>query len=198
MQDRIATYPNRWVLTPVTGQANTYDLTRADEPITVGTQLNKATLLPDAVASAIESATGASNVELPADALNALATGLTNLGSDTICHIETGSYTGTGTSGASNPNTLTFNFKPRFVIINNGNPQYSNWYGNSIAFYLYNRGGTYTISSGTSDSYTLYINVADKTLSWYYASTSGSASTKAQFQKNISGTTYYYICFGVD
>ena len=42
--DRVPTYPGRVVLTPVSGQDNTYDLVRADSPITEGTPLNKALL----------------------------------------------------------------------------------------------------------------------------------------------------------
>lgn len=42
--DRVPTYPGRVKLTPVSGQANTYDLTRADLPITEGTPINKALL----------------------------------------------------------------------------------------------------------------------------------------------------------
>ena len=44
MQDRIPTYPGRVTLTPVSGQENTYDLARADQPTQVGTPLNTATL----------------------------------------------------------------------------------------------------------------------------------------------------------
>ena len=40
--DRIPTYPGRVKLTPVSGQTNTYDLTRADQPIAEGTPINKA------------------------------------------------------------------------------------------------------------------------------------------------------------
>lgn len=40
--DRIPTYPGRVKLTPVSGQTNTYDLTRADLPIEAGTPINKA------------------------------------------------------------------------------------------------------------------------------------------------------------
>jgi hypothetical protein len=39
--DRIPTYPGRVTLTPVSGQTNTYDLVRADQPIEEGTPLNK-------------------------------------------------------------------------------------------------------------------------------------------------------------
>ena len=42
VKDRIPTYPGRVKLIPVSGQANTYDLSRADEPIEVGTPINKA------------------------------------------------------------------------------------------------------------------------------------------------------------
>lgn len=40
-QDRVPTYPGRVVLNPVNGQANTYDMVRADAPIQEGTPINK-------------------------------------------------------------------------------------------------------------------------------------------------------------
>lgn len=40
--DRVPTYPGRVKLTPVPGQANTYDMVRADEPRVEGTPVNKA------------------------------------------------------------------------------------------------------------------------------------------------------------
>ena len=42
VKDRIPTYPGRVKLIPVAGQANTYDLVRADEPIEEGTPINRA------------------------------------------------------------------------------------------------------------------------------------------------------------
>lgn len=51
MIDRIPLYPGRVKMTPVSGQANTYDMVRADEPTQEGTPLNKATLLKDATAA---------------------------------------------------------------------------------------------------------------------------------------------------
>ena len=42
--DRVPTYPGRVTLTPVSGQTNTYDLARADLPISEGTPINKALL----------------------------------------------------------------------------------------------------------------------------------------------------------
>nr|DAG35497.1 MAG TPA: hypothetical protein [Bacteriophage sp.] len=59
MQDRVPLYPGRVTLTPVSGQANTYDLTRADQPTKEGTPLNKASLLKDATAALYGLGTGA-------------------------------------------------------------------------------------------------------------------------------------------
>lgn len=55
MQDRISAYPGRVKLTPVAGQADTYDLTRADQPTQEGTPLNKASLLSDSTVLTWES-----------------------------------------------------------------------------------------------------------------------------------------------
>lgn len=51
MQDRIPLYPGRVKMTPVAGQANTFDMVRADDPTQAGTPLNKATFLKDATAA---------------------------------------------------------------------------------------------------------------------------------------------------
>lgn len=59
MQDRIPLYPGRVKMTPVAGQANTFDMVRADDPTQEGTPLNKATLLKDATAALYGLGTGA-------------------------------------------------------------------------------------------------------------------------------------------
>ena len=69
MQDRVSLYPGRVKLEPVAGQANTYDLTRADQPTQEGTPLNKASLLKDATAELFGLGTDA----LPDDVLAAIA-----------------------------------------------------------------------------------------------------------------------------
>lgn len=51
MQDRVPLYPGRVTLTPVSGQANTYDMARADQPSQEGTPLNKGSLLKDSTAA---------------------------------------------------------------------------------------------------------------------------------------------------
>lgn len=69
MQDRVPLYPGRVKLTPVSGQTNVYEMTRADQPTQEGTPLNKATLLQDATAALFGLGTDA----VPDDMLNALA-----------------------------------------------------------------------------------------------------------------------------
>lgn len=51
MQDRVPLYPGRVTMTPVEGQANTYDMVRADQPTQAGTSLSKANLLKDTTAA---------------------------------------------------------------------------------------------------------------------------------------------------
>ena len=59
MQDRVPLYPGRVTLTPVSGQANTFDLVRADQPTQEGTPLNKASLLKDTTAARLGLGTSA-------------------------------------------------------------------------------------------------------------------------------------------
>lgn len=41
--DRVSSYPGRVIMKPVPGQANTYDMIRADDPVVPGTPLDRAT-----------------------------------------------------------------------------------------------------------------------------------------------------------
>ena len=78
MKDRVPLYPGRVTLTPVSGQANTYDLTRADQPTQEGTPLNKASLLKDATAALFGLGTDA----VPDDALHLLSRFQSGLGNE--------------------------------------------------------------------------------------------------------------------
>ena len=51
MRDRVPRYPGRVKLTPVSGQANVYDMIRADSPTQEGDPLSKATFLKDLTAA---------------------------------------------------------------------------------------------------------------------------------------------------
>lgn len=115
MNDRISLYPGRVTLTPVAGQANTYDLVRADSPTQEGTPLNKASLLKDTTAALY----GLTVSAVPDEVLAAIKSLIdaANANANTKAKIQTGSYVGTGTYGSSNPCSLTFDFVPRMVVV---------------------------------------------------------------------------------
>ena len=194
MQDRVSTYPGRITLTPVTGESNTYDWARADDPTVVGTPLNKATFLPDAVASAIAALTG-ETINLPSDALSALCTALDTMGLLYNGKISAFSYTGDGGSGTR---TTTFTIHPRIVFyIKDGGyiGESRNSNTNSTItcpwqIWVYNSAG--------GDKITFSYSEANKQLSRskvsqsYY--TSADYATKLM---NSSGVTYYCVAIGV-
>lgn len=100
--------------------------------------------------------------------------------------IETGSYTGTGTYGQSNPNSLTFGFVPKVVFVYKNNDYFypgDSWENGFI--WVPDIAGTYVGST----SYNTYFTQTSQTLSWY---TSGNAN----YQLNASGQQYNYIAIG--
>lgn len=68
MQDRVPLYPGRVKILPVAGQANTFDMVRADDPTQAGTPINKATFLKDATAALF----GKTNAAVPDDIFSAI------------------------------------------------------------------------------------------------------------------------------
>ena len=164
MQDRVSLYPGRVKLEPVAGQANLYDLTRADQPTQEGTPLNKASLLKDATAALFGLTTDA----VPDDALALIKTLIdsANSNANTKAKIATGSYIGTGTYGRSNPNSLTFDFEPKFVAV----------FGTSDSFQLFLlNGASYAFSVRKENSNTdnsaktspITVSFSGNSVSWY-------------------------------
>ena len=84
--------------------------------------------------------------------------------------IQTGSYVGTGTYGVDNPNSLTFDFVPKFVIVtpdlvNSGDSQgYIGIfiYGVAFAQFFYNGAST-----GADDMNLIVSGWGTNTLKWY-------------------------------
>ena len=111
---------------------------------------------------------------------------------DAGVRIATGSYVGTGKYGASNPNSLTFPFEPKFVMLtvqkNAGSgdmflPMGGYWQ----AGFLWHTGTAASRIANTSNI--TYFNVNKNTLSWY--STASPAD-----QLNNSSRTYEYVAIG--
>lgn len=113
MQDRVPLYPGRVTLTPVSGQANTYDLTRADQPTQEGTPLNKASLLKDATAALF----GKTNAAVPDDILSLLSKSV-------MAQMPEG-YTKTTIGTLAVGETITLNVggtSKEFIVVNQGKP----------------------------------------------------------------------------
>ena len=100
--------------------------------------------------------------------------------------IEVGSYLGTGTYGASNPNSLTFGFEPKLLLLSYGTaglqPNGGYWQNCFIWF-----SGNQNVLSGSA-SYPNTFSSDGNTLSWY--------GNNANGQCNISSATYNYIAIG--
>ena len=212
MQDRVSLYPGRVKLIPVTGQENTYDMVRADSPTQEGTPLNKDSLLK--VATAALYGLGADAV--PDDVLALLKTLVDNAqtSANNKARIAVGSYVGTGTYGASRPNSLTFDFIPSVLVMlayKKSNsfiplvPGYDHSYTNifpcdilsGIDFVSY-QFAVY-VSTGTNSSRGYVARTSDKkTLKWYATlyNNSGSLVDSSESQYNKAGIEYFFVALG--
>ena len=106
---------------------------------------------------------------------------MTNLGSGgNTARIIYGSYVGTGTYGAGNPNTLTFGFRPLLIIL--GDPEYSQY---STVVCMRGR----VTQPGPNSGYRINFTWGDNSVSWYN-------TVSAQQQANSDGITYHYVAIG--
>lgn len=108
--------------------------------------------------------------------------------------LATGSYVGTGTYGANNPNTLTFDFSPYLILIYGILQSASN--GVDSGYTLINK-VTGTFNSLSVDANEIHFTYGNAIfnggmVSWYGTS---SMSTGAA-QANNSNGIYYYIAIG--
>lgn len=99
--------------------------------------------------------------------------------------IVTGSYVGTGTYGVDNPNSLTFEFEPKFVFVSK-QLSYSAGYGLWLNCYIWIPGVTGIPVNNTSNS---KFDVNGNTLSWY-------STNDADTQLNSNNTEYVYYAIG--
>lgn len=126
--DRVATHPGRVKLTPVQGQANLYDMERADEPTVVGTPINAANL----------------NAMQRNDALD--------VGKTVYVAVSGSDSTGDGTP--TQPYATIFKALSEIPQNLNGNSATINiapgTYNENVAIYGYHGGSLYLISSGSN------------------------------------------------
>lgn len=153
MRDRVPKNRNRVRLTPVPGQDNLYDLVRADDPITEGTPLCKATLLPDSVCDVLgidretstpadalailpskaplasPTFTGTPRAPTPATTDNSTRIATTAFAAAAASRgVVVGSYSGDGASARN----INLGFTPRAVIVYNRH-LFNSWQYGGIA-----------------------------------------------------------------
>lgn len=106
--------------------------------------------------------------------------------------IAIGSYVGTGTYSSANPNSLTFDFEPKVVIV------VADGSNGFCAGFLIVRGQTFSdgIGSFSAGSVALGLNItwSGNTVSWY--TTNDFDAGKANAQMNTSGKTFRYVALG--
>ena len=203
MNDRVSNHPGRWLLTPVAGQTNVYDFTRADAPTVAGTALNKANLLTDATAAAIAALLG-STPDTPNEALSGLASVLDAMGITNNAKMEITTYVGAGGGYSQNYHSLTFSIKPRFVIwaYPGSNSQWYGEGGNTGLTWVY----PYTYGPSYSDSGKNFYMIFDyventKTLRWRMHAPTGTGSISSSqwsiWNEDVAGKTYTVIAIGV-
>lgn len=132
----------------------------------LGTPLNKANLLDDATATALGISPATVNAALY------------ELSGRSKIQLVT--YTGTGTYGSANPNTLTFNFPPKVVFVVNTNEIN---FARS-AFFI---GGSAMAIMGTTVM--LYLTWSGNSVSWY-------STIDETGQMNLSGAAGYAVAIG--
>lgn len=99
--------------------------------------------------------------------------------------IETGSYVGTNMYGESNPNTLTFGFKPKIVIISiNG----TSTYGGAIFMYGQTRSSYTGVLYNLDYSDMPFLTWNENSVSWY--------STHRGYNQLNEDKTYNYLAIG--
>ena len=133
-----------------------------------------------------------------------------SLGLDQYAKIQTGSYTGTGTYGSSNPNSLTFDKPPAFLQIQAGSNVLLISSDSGIVYHdTWAFVGLKGVGGAWDDGYDIITNGSDSqntgvygnrifhytlsgTVTWYM-STMQQGSANARVQLNQSGTKYKYI-----
>ncbi len=106
-------------------------------------------------------------------------TALGQIGSN--AQIATGSYTGAGTYGSGNPNSLTFGFVPKFIAIN----------GKGLS-----KIGTVIFVNGATKTYEEYCFDITEISGWGTNTVSWYSDHIARDQANFSGAIYKFVAIG--
>ena len=111
----------------------------------------------------------------------------------TKAQVTTGSYTGTGTYGEDSPNSLTFDFEPKLLIVmSNAYSLFNGPEAEPAEWFLAINGieNIYSaVTTNTNELTPVYFTWSGNTVRWY-------EGTKDKYQLNYSGRVYRYIAVG--
>ena len=174
-------------------------------PKTIASQIPDVYSKTDTITAETLSQLGLSADKLPNDAFQQIKTLIDNVqsSSDSKARIQAGSYVGTGTYGANNPCSLTFDFEPKFIFCtSNRYPTNEPLYASTARYrqYCFTAGWTTTPQEGygfgvhgktSHEDIKLYgyTSTDRKTYYWY-------TLVDASDQANSSGIVYYWLCIG--
>ena len=108
-----------------------------------------------------------------------------NLSTYSVGKVYAGSYSGGNFYGSNNPNTLTFPFVPKLVILSNGGSIHQIDKDNNILLWW---GVTEQFEAVENRTYA-NVTYQDKSVSWY-------SSVSVYDQLNVPGVNYHYIAIG--
>lgn len=110
-----------------------------------------------------------------------------------------GSYTGSGGYGSAAPNSLSFDFKPCFVLVRKYYkiPLNPTSLGAAMIRPMSCVPMEMYAAGDTENTKPLNLSWGEKSVSWWYSGTSGLGSYGANWQLNSDGDIYYYFAIGV-
>ncbi len=123
-----------------------------------------------------------SGVESGLNDLSSVVSGMNSSG----VKIASGSYTGTGYSGSNAKNSITFDFEPKVVFLQDTNAEYS-------CPVVWHKGvSVLTLGiNGSNQTNQLQFSLEGNTLRWYYP-----LNTNPDTQLNESGKVYHWVAIG--
>lgn len=168
-------------------------------PKTIASQIPDVYSKTDTITAETLTQLGLTADKLPNDAFQQIKTLIDNVQSstDSKAKIQTGSYVGTGTYGANNPCSLTFDFEPKVVFIEKYKYYDTPFYASGAAATF--RDFNILINpcvGGNGTNASCHIAWNSNTVSWYFDYTPVGERYMNSFQQNVNGQTYHYIGIG--
>ena len=166
-------------------------------PQTIAAQIEDVYSKDETITTATKALYGLGETATPNQVFSAISTAL-----DGKARIQTGSYVGTGTYGASNPCSLTFDFNVNylFIVLTDINKYglvanyntFSLMMSRFLQTYNYIGDYNYVSDNGYFDPKGWF---SQNTFYWYNTGKGFPADRISEAQANKSGQIYYYVAF---